>query len=109
MYLDQSLFYPENNGFQSFCKWNTWPYEVSEKELFLRIKHLICSSHQSFVILILNHPMECCQALKNKEQRTLVDGLEIEYLNSFSGAIVKSENYYLYKVQGLRILSVNHE
>ncbi|MDB5257436.1 MAG: hypothetical protein JWM14_2131 [Chitinophagaceae bacterium] len=98
LYLDKPLFYPENNSFQTFCLWNTWPYDLSDEEILNRIQQLLITSHHTHALLVINHQLYNKESDRVLHQPVKALPAHMTLLKVFSGAIVKSENYYLYNV-----------
>lgn len=99
LYLDQPLFYPENNSFQTFCLWNTWPYDLSDEEILKRIQQLLIEKQKDQALLVLNHELYRRESDLALHQPIPPLPAHMTLLKVFSGAIVKSENYYLYLVK----------
>jgi hypothetical protein len=97
MYLDKPLFYTENNDFGTYCKWNTFPYDLSDQEVLNRVYTLMYNKKEVHAIFILNHRLGCKES--DPKGIPLYTDLQIVQKKVFSGAILKSENYFVYEVQ----------
>jgi hypothetical protein len=89
-YLGRRVFYPENDSLGSFCKWNTKPFIISDEALMGRIHRLFLISGDLSLLLVLNHPLP---------EKYLRNNSPIQQLKRFDNALVKSEDYTIYKIK----------
>jgi len=94
-YLDQPIYYPASNGFDTFIQFNTQRRDRSPAEVVDQINAIATTqsptTRSKDILLIRNQPLDTAIA------RTLSSSpVEIA---RFTGAIVQDENYYLYRLQ----------
>jgi hypothetical protein len=93
-YLGRKIYYPENNAEESFCKWNTKAFSLTDEELLFRVYAELKKSNEDHVWLVLDKPLEKFPFEKHPEINTF----KIEQVIQFRDAMVKSENYTIYKI-----------
>lgn len=92
-YLGRNAYYAENNSEGSFCKWNTNPFIITQDTLFCRISRLLDSIPSHSLILVNSNRLRPFFPGKYPE----VKAFAMKPLQTFSGALVKSENYTIYE------------
>lgn len=95
-YLNQKLFYLSFNKAGSFCEWNLSGGKMNSDTLMERCLKL-CSSGQP-VLLIINSPLTENNLHPITDTISSHSNESIHLLQSFTGSIVKSENYFIYEV-----------
>jgi hypothetical protein len=88
-YMQSSVYYAETNAEGSFCQWNVRPFILSQDTLLARIAAL-SDAHPGQRILLVS-----CRRI------TLAAGnpFLLKPLQSFDGALVRSENYVIYEIR----------
>ncbi|CAN5909443.1 hypothetical protein BH11BAC7_BH11BAC7_05710 [soil metagenome] len=86
-YLGRKVYYAENNAEGSFCKWNTYPFLISNDTLLQRISRLVSDSPAKAICVVTNKPL------------IISPGFEVKakLLITFQGALVQAENYWIYE------------
>lgn len=97
-YLNKKLFYPETNGWGSFCKWNTNPMVIDKDALVSRLGSI---NSKSF-LFIRNGPwiypdtqIPGMNVFEDKK-------MKMYFLTKFDKGTMKGENYWLYKVEKMQ-------
>jgi hypothetical protein len=93
-YLGRNAYYAENNSEGSFCKWNTNPYIISQDTLFCRISRLLDSIPSHSLLLVNSNRLRPFFFGKYPQ----ITVFKMKPLESFSGALIKSENYTIYEI-----------
>jgi hypothetical protein len=88
-YLGKKIYYPENNNYESFCLWNTYPFILTSAELNEKIQNLLEQQNIKKMVLILSHKFFMRADSKYKAN----------FLKGFDHSIMKSENYYIYSIE----------
>ena len=92
-YLRRPIYYLECECRSTFVVWNARRRSIVDYgDLARRTLHAIQSSGRNEAILVLNSEL-------TPEQETATPGLVFERLAQFTGAIVTTENYSLYRVR----------
>lgn len=95
-YYGKPLFYAENNADESFCRWNTKPFMLSNDSVFKRCRELMDRTGKDSLLLILDQPLP---SSKGYAPVVYASGLRIDPVNYFTGSLVKAEDYYLYELK----------
>jgi hypothetical protein len=92
-YLGRNAYYAENNSEGSFCKWNTNPFIITQDTLFCRISRLLDSIPSHSLILVNSNRLRPFFPGKYPG----IKPFAMKPLQTFSGALLKSENYTIYE------------
>lgn len=95
-YYGKPLFYAENNAEESFCRWNTKPFMLSNDSVLNCCRELMDQSDKDSLLLILDQPLP---SSKDYAPPVYPYGLRIDPVNYFTGSLVKAEDYYLYELK----------
>ncbi|MGP0129382.1 MAG: hypothetical protein ACTMUB_09030 [cyanobacterium endosymbiont of Rhopalodia musculus] len=88
-YLNQKIYYPENQRFGSYVLFNEQRKMIDDEEVLTIINQLINNSeNKKNVILILN-----------RQLKAMKSNLEIIFLAQFKKAFIYNEKYYLYSIK----------
>jgi hypothetical protein len=87
-YLDRPMYYPSSKTFGTFITWNGVRRDnINITDLFAAVDEMI-KIQRSDGLLILNYPLP-----------TAIPSIhQVSPLAQFTGAIVRDENYYLYRI-----------
>jgi hypothetical protein len=93
-YLNRKVYYAENNSEESFCKWNTNPFVITQDTLFCKISRLLDTIPERSLILVSNHVLQPFYFDKYPG----IKKFSIDSLQTFEGGLVQSENYTVYRI-----------
>jgi hypothetical protein len=92
-WLDRPIYYPETRVYGTFLDWSERRKEVSAEAAMGEAIHMARDENRE-VALVLNYGPGILDLGQEIEQ----DGLVIRHTHRFEGAIVPTENYYIYLI-----------
>ena len=93
VWLDRPIYYAETRVFGTFLDWSERRKDVSPRIAMSEAMHMAREEKRE-VALVLNYG----PGALDLGEETTVDGVVIRHTHRFEGAMVPSENYYLYVV-----------
>ncbi|MBA3662763.1 MAG: hypothetical protein H0W61_00955 [Bacteroidetes bacterium] len=98
-YLHKKVYYAEQHGPGSYCKWNTWPFLLNNDQLRDEIEKQLAPNDT--LVLVLNQyyfHTDLHDTLVFKDPR-----IQFQKITSFNEAMVNNENYFLFYVFSIKL------
>lgn len=95
-YLGQTIFYLENGKKESFCRWNTWPFLLSNEQLAAKLQQLTIKDGSLLILSNTDSLQGQLQTINTNNSHRWIK------LKTFDNAIVGSENYTAYLLRHLQ-------
>lgn len=93
-YLGRPLYYPEYESEGTFCHWNANPFMITADTLLQRSVRVMEQRHCDSLVLVTDRPVAAIDLPREKRKE-----LELRQLTSFTDAMVRAENYYVYRLR----------
>jgi hypothetical protein len=101
-YLDKKIYYPQMKDYGSFCIWiNKRTNDVPINETFKSVINLINEGRNKVLLVKTSIPSLTGSdgSVLNLEKVLIADGITMELIQKFEGAVEDQENCYIYMIQ----------